>query len=342
MTKESPSQKPVLIIGATGMIGSRAVKALRTLQPDLPLALAAKDLKLAEEMAADIGNATAVTVDLARADLGLSVTATFSAMAIFLKDDGLNSLAFAQARGIPYMDISSAAFEIGPEVARYIQNPTAVPVLMNSNWLAGTSTALALHFAKSFQTIDSITISALLDEQDIGGKAAAIDYDRQTGAVISALALVDGKWRWLADEEKIGSFKGIDGSEITSQAFSNLDVLSLASATTARNVKFEFAVGQTAARKQGKHFSHEIIITIRGERDKGESGIFRYTVVHPEGQAPMTALSAALAIERLADLRGQGAVKPGLYLPHVLLDIDYVVRRLASGGAVIKQVRQRV
>lgn len=328
---------PVLIIGATGIIGSRAIKALRSLQPSIPLTLASRDIKEAEALASRIGNASAVEVDLARADLGLPDSLHFSVLAIFLKDNSLNSLKYAQTKHIPYMDISSAVFEIGPEVAQYTQAPVAAPVLMNSNWLAGTSTLVTSYFAKQFKTIDSITVSALLDEQDIGGQAAAADYERQTHAVTSALVLQDGSWRWLSGPDKVGSFTDVGGNKVASEAFSNMDVLSLGIATTATNVKFEFAVGETSARRAGKHFSHEIIVTISGIGTDGAASTLRCEIVHPEGQAPMTALSGAIAIERLAGLRG-GAVEPGLYLPHQLIDPSYVVGQLQRIGAIINTV----
>lgn len=325
---------PVLILGATGIIGSRAIKALRRLQPDIPLTLASRDVKETKSLALQIGNASAVEVDLTRIDLGLPDSLHFSVLAIFLKDNSLNSLKYAQARHVPYMDISSAVFEIGPEVAQYIQAPIAAPVLMNSNWLAGTSTLVTSYFAKQFKTINSITISALLDEQDIGGQAAAADYERQTQAVTSALVLQDGTWRWLSGSDKVGSFTDVGGNKVVSEAFSNMDILSLATATTATNVRFEFAVGETSARRAGKHFSHEIIVTISGVRIDGSVGTLRCEVVHPEGQAPMTALSAAIAIERLAGLRGD-PVEPGLYLPHQLIDSSYVVEQLRRIGTII-------
>ena len=335
MTKYSI--KPVLIIGATGVIGSRVVEALRILQPHVPLTLVSRSIKESEALAVRIGNASAVEIDLARPDLGLPDPLQFSALAIFLKDNSLNALKYAQAKHIPYMEISSAVFEMGPVVAQYTQSPISSAVLMNSNWLAGTSTLAALYFAKQFKAIDSITVSALLDEQDIGGRAAAVDYERQTQAVTSALAMQNGSWRWLSSSEKAGSFTDVGGRETISEAFGNMDVLSLAAATDAKNVKFEFAVGETTARRMGKHFSHEIIITIVGTGIDGTIHSVRHELVHPEGQAPMTALFAAIAIERLTGLRG-GPVRPGLYMPHQLIDSTYAMTLLQHISAKVKSL----
>ena len=56
---------PVLVIGGSGVVGSRAVKALRRLQPDLPITIAARDLGRAGALAAEIGGATTTVVERA-------------------------------------------------------------------------------------------------------------------------------------------------------------------------------------------------------------------------------------------------------------------------------------
>lgn len=331
---------PVLLIGSTGIIGGRVARMLRSLHPSLPLTIVGRDTVQAQSIASELGNASVAIVNMEGPSLGFKNTQKFSAVAVFMKDDSLNSMRFAQERNIPYMDISSAAFEIGPEVAHFVQNPTASAVLMNSNWLAGTSTNAALYFASEYVNITSIVVSGLLDSEDIGGTAAATDYERQTGAVTSALVLQDGIWKWLSGDATRSSFIDSVGNSHVSQLFSNLDVLSLSTATNAKNVRFEFAVGDTAAKRAGSHFSHEIIITIEGTRKDGRSGLFRYEIIHPEGQAPMTALSAAVGIETLLGLHTNDGdmAMPGLYLPSTLINPAHAVKRLVSIGTTVREI----
>lgn len=80
------TQSPVLIIGGSGVVGSRAARALRRLQPSLPITLGARDLVRAGALAKEVGGADAVHIDLERPDLGLPAEATFSAVVVFLKD----------------------------------------------------------------------------------------------------------------------------------------------------------------------------------------------------------------------------------------------------------------
>lgn len=327
---------PVLLIGGTGLVGAKAAAALRRAHPDLPLALGTRNPAKAAPLAASLGATEAVAVDLSRRDLGIDPAARFSAVVVFLKDATLNSLRYAQDHGIGYTDISSAAFEVGPQMAVAIQRPDASAVVMASNWLAGTSTAVAAHYAAGFERIDAIKISALLDEEDMGGDAANDDYERQTGAGPSALHRRDGHWTWSAGDNAKGSFKSVDGRVIESQLFGNLDVLSLAAAFDAPSVTFELALGVSSSRLRGEAYSTEILIEIQGRRDDGREGTFRFQIVHPEGQAPLTAHGVALIVERLVGLGGRQRLSPGLYLPHTVVDPAYAVESLRAIGTVIE------
>ena len=68
----SSKLNPVLIIGGSGVVGSWTARTIRTLHPDLPLAIGGRDLAKADAVARDIGGATGIKVDLDRPDLGLS------------------------------------------------------------------------------------------------------------------------------------------------------------------------------------------------------------------------------------------------------------------------------
>ncbi|PTL77240.1 saccharopine dehydrogenase [Vitiosangium sp. GDMCC 1.1324] len=331
------TKKPVLIVGGSGIVGSQAAKALRRLQPELPITIGGRDMGKAEAVAREIGGADTARIDLERADLGQPGGRAYSAVAMFLKDDTLNSLKYAQANGLPYLSISTGLFEIGPEVARYIHKPTSAPILMDSTWLAGTATLPALYFAREFRTIEAIEIAAVLDEQDLGGPAAYVDFERQTKAAPNALILKDGKWLWVSGEEAKRSFRGVDGTEVQAQAYSLLDGVSLAAATDARSIRFDLAVGESAARRRGEPFSSETIIEIAGQLKDGRTGRVRHELVHPAGQAPLTAVGVAVGIERLLGLVGGAPVAPGLYLPDVLIDPEYMVRRLKEAGTQIRR-----
>lgn len=332
----SITPKPVLIVGGSGIVGSQAARALRRLHPQLPIAIGGRNLARAETVAAEIGGAHGIVVDLTRADLGLPQGAEFSAVATFLKDATLNSLRFAQDRGVPYISVSSGTFEIGPEVARFVHRPEAAPVLMASHWLAGAAIFPALHFASGYHSLDRIHIGVLLDEKDMGGPAAHADYERITSAAPAALTLKDGNFTWVSADQASAHFISVDGPEVDAQAYSPFDVIGLAAATDAGTIRLDLALGESASRRRGEPFSTEIVIELQGRGKDGAPLSSRHEIVHPAGQASLTALGVALGVERLLGLAGGEPLAAGLYLPEVIIDPDYFVERLREFGASIE------
>ncbi|MCP3136150.1 Rossmann-fold NAD(P)-binding domain-containing protein [Pyxidicoccus xibeiensis] len=333
----SNTQKPVLIIGGTGVVGSRAAKTLRRLQPALPITLGVRNLEKAQALARELGNADAVRVDLERRDLGLPETASFSAVVALLKDETLNSMKYAQAKGVPYIPFSDFVFDIGPAVALHIQHPDRSAVLMLGHFLGGTTALATLHFAREFRRVDSIEVSAVFDSDDVGGPAAQGDMERVTKGVPSPLLLKDGKFLWAQGADVEREFVGVDGTKWRGRAYPLLDVVSLPAETGARSVRLDFAVRDAASRPAGQGPSHEVIIEITGERADGTTGPVRHELVDPDVHSGMSARGVAFAVERLLGLAGGPPVKPGLYHPERLLDPAYVVARLQEFGTRIRR-----
>ncbi|MCY1046908.1 NAD(P)-dependent oxidoreductase [Corallococcus sp. bb12-1] len=332
----SNTQKPVLLIGGSGVVGSRAAKTLRRLQPGLALTLGVRDVARAQTLARELGGAEAVRVDLERRDLGLPETAAFSAVVVLLKDDTLNSMKYAQAKGLPYVSFSDFVFDIGPEVALHIQHPTRSPVLLLGHFLGGTVTLATLHFARAFRRVDAIEIGAVFDEEDVGGPAARGDTERVTKDLPSPLMLKDGRFVWARGEDVYRDFVGVDGARWRGRAYPLLDVVSLAAATEARTVRLDFAVREAASRPSGQGVSHEVIIEISGEREDGTTGRVRHELVDADVHSGLSARGVALAVERLLGLAGGPPVTPGLYHPEGLLDPASVVERLKEFGTRIR------
>ncbi|TQF11875.1 NAD(P)-dependent oxidoreductase [Myxococcus llanfairpwllgwyngyllgogerychwyrndrobwllllantysiliogogogochensis] len=333
----SNPRKPVLIIGGSGVVGSLAAKALRRLQPDLPLTIGGRDVSRAQAVAREVGLADATTVDLSRPDLGQPSSRAYSAVVLFVKDDTLNSLRYAQAHGLPYLGISTSLFEVAPEVALYMHQPTRSPILLGSAWLVGAAMLPALQFAREFRALESIAIGAVLDEQDVGGAAAYADLDRQSKATPNTLILENGQWRWVGGDAALRTFRDGEGQDVQGQAYTMLDPASLAAATQAKSIRFDVAIGTSAPRRRGEPFSTEIIFELEGTLHDGTRTRVRHELMHPEGQAPMTAVGVAVGVERLLGLAGGAPVAPGLYLPHVLIEPEYLLRRLQESGTQLRR-----
>lgn len=329
--------EPVLVVGGSGVVGSRAVQALRRLQPDLPITIAARDLGRAGALAAEIGGADTTAIDLDRPDLGLPAGARFSAVVVLLKDDSLNTMKYAQGAGVPYVSFSDFVFDIGPEVGLYIRRPTSAPILLLGHFLGGTITLATLHFASELRRVDAIEIGAVFDEEDVGGPAAKGDMERVANGVPRPLLLKDGKWLWAGDADARRTFRGVDGTEWQGQAYSLLDVVSLAAATDARSIRLDFALRPAARRPPGEGLSHEVIVELEGERHDGTRGRVRHALVARDVHSGPSGWGAALAVERLLGLAGGPPAPPGLHHPEGLLDPAYVVQRLTELGMRVER-----
>jgi len=329
------SLAPVLLIGGSGIVGRCTAQYLRAAHPDLPLLIGGRHLTKAQEVAAEIGNAEGVELNLNADDLGLGERLV-SAVGIFVKDDMISSLRFAQSRGIPQVSISSGASEIAPEVAAFMQRPTASAVVLGAEWLVGAVTVPALELAKGFRRVDDITIGALLDEQDSGGPAAETDMHRLGEIMPAALTRRDGAFFWRIGHESHAEFHAIDGTKVEAVALSPFDIMGLAIETGAPNVQFNIGVGITSSRRRGEPMSTEIIIEMSGEDSSGQPLRIRQAVFHPQGQVPLTALGVTMVIERLIGLSRQPKATPGLYFPYQLLEsTDYFSRLEQMGGQLI-------
>ena len=331
-------QHPILLIGGAGVVGRETARFLRTAHPDISLLIGGRDLAKAEKVAAEIGNAEGVKIDLETSDLGLGDRA-ISAIAIYFTDTTTAALRFAQAHGVPYISISPAIFEVGPEVAAYMHAPGASSVVLGTEWLVGATTIPALKFAKEFGRLDAIRIGALLDEQDEGGPASLDDLERQTQAIPAVQMRHNGTWVWRTGDDLKGEFRAGDGTMMEATALSPHDVIGLATATGAPNVEFNLAIGESSSRRRGEPMSTEILIELSGEDHSGQPLRTRHAVVHPEGQMPLTGLGVALVLERLTGLDGKPATAPGLYFPYQLLDSQSYFDQFQEAGGEVLQLR---
>ncbi|GLF95334.1 saccharopine dehydrogenase family protein [Streptomyces yaizuensis] len=322
----------VLILGGTGQAGARAAALLRQWHPALPLTIAGRDIDRAQRVAGELGAATAVTIDLRRSDLGLPADRTYSAVIAALWDDHLHGLRYAQHRGLPYLSISSGLVDIAPEVVAGAQRANAAPILLAGHYCAGTVVLAALHAARRFDRIDTIRISAVLDELDTGGPAGRADLRRWSTATTAGLVRRDGVFTWVAGPDAQADVRSTDGTDLPGRSIAIPDVPSLALATDAPDVRFDFAVGESVGRRRGEPVSFEVRIDLEGT-GRGGAPISRSRyLVHPAGQRPLTATGIALGVERLLGLRGEAAT-PGIHTPEALIDPAYAVERMAETGA---------
>lgn len=329
------SLDPVLLMGGSGAIGHHTARALRAAYPDVPLLIGGRDQAKAQRAAEQIGRAQGVAIDSAAEDLGLG-DRPISGVVVFYMDHSLAGLRFAQQRRVPHLSISSGVFEIAPEIAAYMHEPDASPIVLGYEWMVGATTVATLKIAEAFSRVHGISLNALVDEQDTGGPTVAADFEHLNKMLPAALTRRDGVWGWREAEEAKTRFRAVDGRSIEASGFSSIDVTGLAAATGAPNVQFNMGIGVSSSRSQGGAMSTEIIIELAGEGLNGNPLRTRHAVIHPAGAAALTGLSVAVLIERLLGLDGQPTTAPGLYFPYQLLNASAYFKRLAQEGGELR------
>ena len=336
MSKVSETlQAPVLILGGAGEVGRWATRFLRAFNPHVPILIGGRNKQSAAQAAAAVEGASPVVVDLADPNLGLGELQV-SAVATLFSDETGAVLRWAQQRKAGHISISSSIGELGLEASAFMLQPAASSVVLGTEWLVGAASVPSLLFAKEFSRLDDIRIEAVLDEQDAFGPAARLDLERQLHAGATALIRRDGVWRWCSGDDTASKVRAIDGTEMDANTYAPNDVLLLAHATGAANVRFDLAMGTSSSRRAGGGVSTEIIITLAGEDHAGRPLTKRHAITHPGGQMPLTGLGVALVLERLAGLAG-AAPEPGLYFPAQLIDHSHYLDRLrAAGGEVFE------
>jgi hypothetical protein len=326
----STTIEPILLIGGAGHVGANTARSIRRAHPDQPILIGGRDLARGGAIATEIGNAEAVAIDLSKADLGLG-DRPVGAVGIYLKDNYTNAIRFAQARGVPFASISTVTIEMATEVASYINNPKST-IILASEWLAGGGMMTVLQAAKNYAKLESITMAGVIDAIDLGGPAAAADSERLGSVMPGAMIREKGAYRWLSGDDIPQKVTMVDGSVIDGFAYGVFDVQALTEVTGAANVKFIFAVAETAGSKAGGAPSSEIIVELSGTDKAGNSKSSRHALVCETGQAPITGLGMAMVLERSTGLDGKTASPHGLYFVESLIDTDTYVQRAQSEG----------
>ena len=320
--------KPILLIGGSGVVGSAFARLLRQTYPGLPLIISGRDAARAAALADELGGASAVSVDLTQPDLGLGEL-ELGAIAILFKDERVSALRYAQRRGVPFLSISTTLCEVAPEIATFTQQAKATLVL-GGCWLVGLTAVGARLAAASLANVDAIHIGAVLDGDDFGGPAAALDSARMEAFSGAALQRRDGAYVWASGDDLVRSVTASDGAVLEAFGYSSSDVPILAETTDAPNITFDLAVrdGSDAAKAR----SHsEILYQITGTDETGQRTEVRYGLSHPQGQVQLTALGGVMVLERLAGLSGSQPDK-GLHFADALIDESVFGERVKSVG----------
>ncbi|WP_435170355.1 hypothetical protein [Falsirhodobacter sp. 1013] len=322
----------VLFAGGSGVVGQRAAKAFRARHPDVPFLIGGRDLGKAEAIAKLLGNAEAVQIDTGLPRLGLEQDVPLLAIAMMVPDAGLHGMRLAQDLGIPYLSIGNWLLDVGAEMAQFIRQPAAAPIVLASHWHGGPTTFLALKTAQGLDSVTSIRIAVVVDDQDETGPAAIEDMDAGASGSFGVQAYEGGKRVWLNGDATRSTLATLDGRTLAGTAFAPYDIAGLAAATAARSIRMNLGMGASSSRLRRDGVGTEVLLDIEGEIG-GQQVLRHSTFEFTKGQATLTGISTALSLSTVLGLEENDRSAPGLYFPETLMDPDWFLEQLRQAGA---------
>ncbi|NBB13590.1 hypothetical protein [Pseudomonas sp. SLFW] len=328
------SLDPILLVGGSGVVGRQTARWLRERRPELPLLIGGRNPVTAAEVATLVGGAQPVVVDSATSGLGLAQGQRVSAVVMLAPDDGLHGLKLAQGQGVPYLTIVNGVVEVAPELAFFAHHPSQAPIIFASHWLGGAATFLAIDAARHFDTVTSIRLGSIIDDQDLAGPTALEDMERVHDTAPAALAIANGRRTWLINEATDGTFRTIDGRTLDAKAFSTFDTASLYALTGAPDIRFDLATGASSSRLGGGRPGAEIVVDVEGEKT-GQALHARSTLSFEEGLASLTGLCVALLLSPASGQSGRPLPTAGVLLPELLWEADAFLDQLSRSGVVL-------
>ena len=328
-------EAPILFAGGAGVVGREAVKSFRKRHPQSPILIGGRDVAKARSLAKEVGNASAVGIDIDQPQMGLGRDDRLRAIVMMAPDEGLNGLSHAQDLRIPYLSMGNWLVEVGAEMAHVICRPDASPVVLASHWHGGPAVFLTQAAIQNMDSVRSVSVGAIVDGRDPTGPSAVADMERGSEGGSGVWAFENGRRVWLTGAAAFREIRTIDGRCVNGSAFSPYDIVSIQAMTRARTVRFDLAMADSSSRRRGGSVATELIVEIDGE-ESGRLCQRRFTLEFGKGQAALTGLSTALALSRVLGLEEKAAFSPGLYFPEQLMDANWYLGELRSEGASIE------
>ncbi|WP_439815487.1 saccharopine dehydrogenase NADP-binding domain-containing protein [Zavarzinia sp. CC-PAN008] len=341
--------RSILVVGGTGTVGAQACDLLRRRHPGLAIQVAGRRLAPAQALAAALGQATAVALDVTAEDPLAGLATLPAAILVAVNDSRDRLLRAATRRGIALVDIARWQSRVEDAERLLAAEGPRAPVVLASGWMAGVAALAVAAFrdpAAPAAQVDLDILFATADKAGPDSVAGFVEIHRpftiwRDGAPVQVASL--GQARTVT----FGN-----GVAARCRLFSCPDQASLVRTGHARGVAARMGFDRAApgamlallvrsglwarlspARRSallhhpGPGAAHEFRLTIAGT-----AGTRRVRVHDPLGQTHMTAAGAVTQAERLLGLDGRLPVAAGTSYPEAAGDVAADIAALRAMG----------
>jgi len=353
---KSQNTKAVLIVGGYGVVGAQIAFLLRQRHPDIPLIIAGRNIKKAQQIAESLGNAAFVEMDVTKDNQISPLKDKLSAIVTATNDPNNFILLAAIKNDIPYIDITRWTSRLKEALIRVSVEKLTQPVIFSSAWMAGVAALIAKKMSEKFSVIESIDIDILFSLQDKAGPNS-IEYADQLGTSFDVFE--KGVIRSIKPMTEAKAVNFESGLSTNAYRFDTPDQLTLPIICSANGVssrityddKYSGAflsfmvrsglwsiINRPAFTKirhsliynPGEGGPHEILVSIKGRGVDGTPQNIQATILDKKGQTHLTALGSVIQVERILALNGNNGSINGVTFPEQHENIDIAIATLES------------
>ncbi len=354
-------ESPVLIAGGYGLVGRQIASLLRRRHAHLPLMLGGRHPEQGAAFAASLGHAEAVTLDLC-AEHPLALLPHPAAVIGAVNDPEDRLLVEALRQGIPLVDLTRWTARVRDAALRVASERLSAPVVFSSAWMGGLVPLVAAAVIRDVAEVEAIDVAILYATRDQAGPNSVAYMDRleipfdvlSEGARRQVRPLTDGRRVTFPSGRSATVYRIDTPEQATLPAFSGAK-------TVATRLGFDDTGSTEALRllvrsglwklisgprfaglrrailyNPGAGAAHEVVIEVKGRDAEGRPTARRAALVDPEGQSHMTAVGAAIQLERLLGLGSHPLPEPRVLFPESLPQLDAALQTMEELGVVLR------
>ena len=353
-------ENSVLIAGGYGVVGQQIAEAIRANHPELPIVIAGRNPEKGQALADSLGNASVLSLNMEQSNPLKNSKPRAVLAAVNDPNDYL--LLDAIKKGIPYLDITRWTERLREAVEVTKKENLKAPVMFSSAWMAGVAAVVTRELIKNTKSINNIDIAVLYSLKDKSGPNSTEYMDR---LATPFEVTINGESKQVypyTDHKKITFPSGYSAK---AYRFDTPDQFTLPKTTNATTVSariaFDDAIStcllvmltrsgiwklfsgerfkslrQSILFNPGKGANHEIVIQAQGIDAAGKPLNLRATVLAPKGQTHLTAVGAAIQLDRLLGLDGALPPSPSIIFPDTDPQTSHALKVLRSSGIEVR------